>query len=266
MIKSFTVHNYLQCISECSKNSICSIAIIDSFNCKIYKYIEITDSNTIYSLTSSIYLKKEIKDVNSSAQMTSKYLIHYWPFNGNYDDVISNANLFNGINDELVVDRFGRSNSSLYLNYGQLQAPNGVYIYGDFTLTTWVKMYTLEGLRTFFMLRLPIAKQIFFSLSTATELQPYFTYKNGNQMANASLIVGKWQHLAFTNQETLHSIYIDGFLVYSGLTTSIDDQNRASIYFGTDLTYFVRAEFDDIKIYNKSLTQNEIVQSSFENF
>jgi hypothetical protein len=59
--------------------------------------------------------------------------------------------------------------------------------------------------------------------------------------------------LAFANQESTHSIYIDGIIVYSGPETPIIVQNHSSVYFGTNQTYFVRAEFDDIKILKKLL-------------
>ena len=141
LIKSFNVNNHFECMLECSKNFLCSLVIVDSLNCNIVNQIQLTASNMIYSPTSTIYVKNDSNQYN-------QYLIHYWPFNGNYNDVISNANLFNGKNNSLISDRFNRTNSSLYLNYGYLQVPNGYYIYGDFTLTIWVKMYTLEPGRT----------------------------------------------------------------------------------------------------------------------
>ena len=133
---------------SCKTNNFCSVAIIDSSICNIFSIFKVTDSNTIYSPTATIYVKNSNDEINN-------YLTHYWPFNGDYKDVISNAHLYNGMNDSLVTDRFDRPNSSLYLNYGSLQAPGGNYIYGDFTLTTWVKMFTLEPFRRFFILKNP---------------------------------------------------------------------------------------------------------------
>ena len=254
IIKSFPITNNFQCILQCSKYPICSMAIVDISVCKIYIKNEFKHSNIIYSSTSTIYSKDSDDNIN-------QYLIHYWPFNGNYDDVISNANLFNGSNDELVTDRFGRPSSSLYLNYGSLQGPSGHYIYGDFTLTTWVKVYALESCRRFLMLKSQIDGLITFSL-TLNSSQPYFFHKNGNQVANMSLVIGKWQHLAWTNQGSTHSIYVDGMLAYNGPTTPITVKNRTNVYFGTDQAHFVRAEFDDIKIFNRSLSQIEIARSS----
>ena len=143
LTKTFKVNNYLQCILNCSESFLCSLAIIDSSICSIYNQVQITDSNVIYSPAVNIYVKDGYNPIN-------QYLIHYWQFNGNYMNEITKAYLFNGKNDSLVTDRFGRPSSSLYLNYGYVQAPNGIYIYGEFTIATWVKMYGLENARRFF--------------------------------------------------------------------------------------------------------------------
>ena len=255
MIKSFRTAKSLYCISACLNNSKCSIAIFDASICNIFKKVQITDSNTIFSSGSTLYVKNgyQIED----------YLIHYWPFNGNYFDIVSNAHLFNGYNDELVTDRFGRTSSALYLNYGSLQAPTLTYFYGDFTLTTWVKMQTLEPFRRFFYLSQEDATEIYFSFNEYTG--PYYVSKDGDQVANTSLITGEWQHLAFTIREATLSIYIDGVVVYEAPTTPIKPLTSTTALFGFDGNTYTAAVFDDIKIYNISLTESEIIQSSLFN-
>ncbi len=84
------------------------MAIVDYLVCSIFIKVQITDSNTIYSPTATIYVK------NANDQL-NQYLIHYWPFNENYFDIISNLHLYNGINDALVTDRFGRP--SIFIFY-----------------------------------------------------------------------------------------------------------------------------------------------------
>ena len=53
-------------------------------------------------------------------------------------------------------------------------------------------------------------------------------------------------------------------IVYNGATTKINFQKYSNIYIGSYNGYNLRAEFDDIKIFNKSLTLNEIIQSSLD--
>ena len=144
LLKSIKILDNLQCILACKTNILCSIAIVDTISsiCNIYQLIHVNDTNTIYSFNSIIFVK-------NSYNPAYQYLTHYWPFNGDYREVVSNSHLSNGTNYGLVTDRFGRSKSSLYMNYGQLQGPSGYYIYGDFTLMSWVKMYALEQSRRF---------------------------------------------------------------------------------------------------------------------
>ncbi len=244
---------------ECSSNFLCSVATIDSSICTIFNSkIKITESNTIYSSTATIYVKNFYGQIN-------KYLIHYWPFNGNYVDVISNANLFNGSNDVLVADRFGRPSSSLYINYGVLKAPSRFYLYGDFTLTIWVKTDVIKPSTRFFVLVPANGNIVYFCLTSNQGLRPYYFYQD-EQIANTSLSIGKWQHLAFTIQGSTLSIYIDGLIVYNRPTTPIPVRNYSTVYFGSYNGYHVNAFFDDFKIFNKSLSQTEIVESSLNNF
>jgi len=158
LIKTFKFNDKMQCFLECSKHFFCSLAIIDHSICNIYNKIEISDKNTISSLSSTIYVRESFSQIE-------KYLIHYWPFNGNYYDIISNANLFNGLNDQLVADRFGRGNSSLFLNYGYLQAPPAFYIYREFTVTAWVKIFNLNNAQRLLVLGITGYTLVYFNLN-----------------------------------------------------------------------------------------------------
>ena len=128
-------------------------------------------------------------------------------------------------------------------------------------------MYTLEDFRRFFKLNVQGGGSIILSFTHGTNTGPYyFSSSNGDQIANTSLTIGKWQHLAFTVKDSTLSIYIDAALKYNGPTTPVSFSNQLDIYFGTDGSRWTRAELDDIKIYNKSLTQTELVQSLWDKF
>lgn len=261
LIQSFRIIiNDLQCIIKCSTLDLCSLAIIDDSICKIYIKNDLRESNLIYSTTSTIYVKTTYNQIN-------KYLIYYWPLNGNYFELISKANLYNDLKVSFVTDRFNRLNSSIYLNYGRIYVPSGYYIYGDFTLTAWIKMYTLETFRRFFRLELSGGYSIMFSLShnNAVNRGPYFYYYSNDVIANTSLTIGKWQHLAFAMKGSTLSIYIDGTCVSRSLTDTVGAPYVSAAYFGFASSNAPNMAIDDIKIYNISLSQNEIIQSSFSN-
>ena len=172
--------------------------------------------------------------------------------------------IYNPFKASLTTDRFGRNNSSLNLNYGYLRAQDGTYFYGDFTMTTWVKMYALNATRRFFRMVSPSGTLILFCLTFSANTGPFYAFSNGNQAANTSLTIGKWQHLAYTIKGTTLSIYIDGICVYTGFTSQIGPQLFNSVYFGSNVNQ-PYADLDDVKIYNRSLTQSEIIQSSLIN-
>ena len=148
-----------------------------------------------------------------------------------------------------------------------MQAPDDYYIYGDFTLTAWFKMNSFAFYARFLtLIRSSSPSRIVFSL-TYNASKPYYVYNNGGQISNTSISYERWQHLAFSNQGSTHSIYIDGVLVYSGVTTPIKYELNKPVWFGSiDGVNGVYAQFDDIKIFNKSLSQTEIIQSSLEKF
>jgi hypothetical protein len=259
LVRSFKINDNFQCILQCSNNFLCSIAILSFSVCNIYYKMKLNQTNVFDLNGSIIYIKTNDYD------QLNEYLIHYWPFNGNYFDKISNANLFNGKNAFLVTDRFGKSSSSLYLNYGYLQAPSGIYLYTDFTLTTWVKIHNLEYNRKFFRFsRVNDSEGILFSLTYQPDSGPYYSYNGLKYQANKALTIGKWQHLAYTLSGSNLKIYINGVVIYNGITTPIEVENHLDVYIGLHaMSHLPKAEFDDIMIFNKSLTQNQISRLLF---
>ena len=128
-------------------------------------------------------------------------------------------------------------------------------------------MYTLEPGRRFLRMVSSTGNIILFSLTLNQNTGPYLFYNNTNYQAEIALKIGKWQNLAFTSKGTTLSMYIDGIRVQNSIITPFSLNSYTSVYFGLhDLSQLPNAEFDDIKIFNKSLTQTEIIQSSFNNF
>lgn len=87
--------------------------------------------------------------------------------------------------------------------------------------------------------------------------------------SNTSLRIRKWDHFAFTLAGTLGTIYINGKIVGQSAQYPPRSFTRLYSYIGKDNSRsniaMINAELDDIKIFNKSLTQSEIlmVMNSF---
>ncbi len=95
----------------------------------------------ILEIYSSLIIVKFIYITNSFSSSISNdvKLINYWPMS-NLNDLIGEANLYNGYNYLFVSDRFCTPNSAIYLRNGYLQIPDGVYLSGDFTVTVWISL------------------------------------------------------------------------------------------------------------------------------
>lgn len=191
-------------------------------------------------------------------------LTNYWPLNYDMKDLIGSGDLQVGLNGYMSTDRFGNVNSAVYANNGYFYAPPGVYFEGDFTVIAWVKVVSFVGwarLMDFY------PDNVVFVVSTAGSMFPSFQIFKSPKYSlesNRSLNFNDWSHLSATLQNTTLSIYVNGSLVALGFNSSIPaNQIRTNCYFGRSAYYpgdsDADACFDDIKIYNRALTQQEII-------
>ena len=61
-------------------------------------------------------------------------------------DEIGNANLFDGTNQVPCENRYGLPKTAIRLREGFLKVPTGVYFSSDFTVTAWVKIYSIQNM------------------------------------------------------------------------------------------------------------------------
>jgi hypothetical protein len=145
----------------------------------------------------------------------------------------------------------------------------GIYLYNNFTLAAWVKTHTLEYNRKYFILSTSNGSYpIIFGLTYKENSGPYYSYNGlytyGTNQANTALQLQKWQHLTYTLSGSNLKIYINGVSVYDGVTQPIIVENHLQVSLGLHvLSHLPKAEFDDLMIFNKSLTQNEIFRCFF---
>ena len=199
-------------------------------------------------------------------------------------DTISGTSLIYGNNVNFTLDRYNKTKSAIQLNNGYMNVSSGVYFYGgDFTVTAWVRIKThVNWARLIDFGNGEANDNVFVYLSYVDTDKPGFKVFQGNTSldfgvdvaSNISLILGKWQHLAITLSGTMGSIYIDGQLTresYEGQFLRPNNVVRKINYLGKsnfkDLE--TNADFDSVRIYNRSLNENEIrtvmaISDSFE--
>lgn len=215
-----------------------------------------------------------------------KGLQAYYPFNGNANDESSNKNnpVFN--NATITSDRFGNANSAYHFNgvYQYMRIPNNpsINFNNEISLSVWVRptgfyygichasqliskgggnyndgnyalryddaLYTMgrgcDGAKC------DTLHQNF--RGTGTVLKPYggeFIKKN------------KWYNVLYTNDGKTAKLYVDCQLKYSVVFPETFT-NSEDLFFGKSddelFPFWLNGDLDDIRIYNRALTDNEI--------
>jgi hypothetical protein len=267
-LNEFNSISKLKCISYCTNTPEC-VYLVSNQNEKCF----------IFKRNFSLFLKN-IPEGNSIIYQKQfnkkKSLINYWTFNQNLNDQIGNSNMYGGVNAALTFDRFGRANSSLSLVNGYYRVPAGVYFSGtQMTVMGWVKVRNIRvESRLIDFGNGMLNENIVLSLSQTTNGRPYLYFRSGNNefygYTTRPLILNQWQHLACVFSFPYYSIYIDGIEATSpGSKTSLNSFSFANVvrtsnfigrsnWFGVSGAQDADADFDDLKIFNQALSQQEI--------
>jgi hypothetical protein len=205
-------------------------------------------------------------------------LVGYWPFNGNANDESGNGN--NGANNgaALTSDRFGNNNTAFYfdgeISYIDILNNSSLNFTSNNKITISFWMYSTVP-PTANLARVLISKQngsganqIGFNVS----YEPQSTYLLvGNGVSNAYsyvdgnlLGVGVWHNLVLVYDNGITKSYKNGILINEGFAPSIIGASTQSLKFGKPTWTALNASgfkgnIDDIGIWNRALTQEEIV-------
>jgi hypothetical protein len=210
-------------------------------------------------------------------------LIGFWPFNGNANDASGNGN--NGIVNGaiLTTDRNGNANCAYSFDGNSWIEVfyNQVFNFGtnSFTLSCWAKK---QGNNTFqhlitrnyvpdypnainnFALRYQNNSIVLFSSGNTST-------GNGTLESSALSNLTNWNHFVgvFNSENQTMQIYINGNLIATGPTNSIlqNYNSVGNMYFGVEHPttvlpsgpQFLTGQIDDIGIWNRVLTQEEIL-------
>jgi hypothetical protein len=245
------------------------------------KIEEKTNSRVKSSLERSNF-KREFKRVKRQGSTSSnlvilstdQYLTHYWPFeNGTMRDVIGSADMTQGSSTSFVADRFGNVNSALALNGGWTQVPAGVYFDTiEFTISAWVYPSNVGSSSRIIDFGNGLdSNNILLSLSSFNTLQPNFYIFSGptivlSALSTKPITENQWQFFVTTFNGTKARIYLNGILVADSNTQNQTRQFniwRNSCYIGKSnwaQDGYSHSYLDDLRFYNKSLTQEEILE------
>lgn len=210
----------------------------------------------------------------SLAQIPSDSLMCFYPFNNNVEDSVSTHD---GTNNGCTFgsDRFGNANAALYMDglNDNVAFDDMPLVDPDFTISFWMNYDNImSGEYRLISKREICGSGNFIDIAVSTGNTGMECYTGSSSVSNAaaggSTSSGAWFHVAYVLDDQAQATlkYIDGVLVstnsWGGPTGSID--NNASLGLaispcingGSVKRY--QGYVDDIRVYYRSLTANEI--------
>jgi len=266
-----------------------NLKVFDNANLKVYENnhsFTFTDNNLlrlyfqVYSPGSTVDIVKIYK--NSPVEITATIgdgLVAYYPFNGNANDESGNGN--NGIVDgaTLTTDRFGSGNKAYFfdgvsenkITFSQLFAFNQS---GDASISFWVNKNASPNLYGTFMwssTNLTDANRFHFYF-VETNKSINFDYREPSSTvhylnSNANFPENSWQNVVFTRTGNLYNYYLNGLFINSVQDNAPVLPDAIGWIIGNDPRYSrdYSGKIDDIRIYNRSLSQAEVLLLYNEN-
>ena len=196
-------------------------------------------------------------------------LVGWWPFNGNANDESGNGNDGTVNGATLTSDRNSISNRSFIFSGSQsitVQHTNQFNMGSNFTVSIWFTVDNFNGIRTL------INKNTFgngnrdyFNIGILPNSGVVYTqFGDGNLIDNIvnpnPPSLNTWYNATMSVSDSV-KLYINGQLIESHLRTIVPLENSENVSFGyweTQTTTYHYGKLDDIGIWNRALTQQEI--------
>lgn len=235
----------------------------------LYDTIEIVgkecNSETYYD---TIQVYDTITVQNQSSLIPQENLVAHFPFNGNAKDDSGNGYDGTIYGAQPTEDRFGNSNSAFYFD-GQndrIDLGNDLIISGkNISYSCWFRsaekgIVISAGNRNSYILMKSYADSIHsgFYLSDETD-------GHGSDTRKIYVDPDQWHHAVVTYDGVNHNFYLDGILVDTRLAEGDVFSNQTVYqnfgvyqYFGSNYQGWFKGEMDEIRFYNKVLSDQEV--------
>jgi hypothetical protein len=224
------------------------------------------------ALITTVILIHSCKKENNPV-LPTQGLVAYYPFNGNANDESSNNNDGTVYSATLTTDRKGNSNKAYYFNGNSrievLDNPIISLSPEQFTITTWVKLNAFSSDGGYYLMGQSegpgdTRKWIFFVANNG--LSFVMTNSGGGWITLGSIAFNleEWYFLAIIRNGNSLSAYVNGNSIGTASVGIATPDINTLFYIGTAESGHPNRVFkgtsDDIRIYNRALSETEIQQ------
>jgi hypothetical protein len=199
-------------------------------------------------------------------------LVGWWPFNGNANDESGNGN--NGIANgtSLITDRFGNSDEAFAFNgtsnFLEIPFSQQLSVFsGNFSIMLWVKNELPINHAGAHILWRPAYASFVIGIGAGSNKIDFAQGGVLSFYATNSVFVNDWQQIVLTKNFNNISVYTNGYLdgVYLDNISFVDYGNlifgkAPNSGGGFNGSYYFKGSLDDIAIYNRALSQQEITE------
>ena len=200
-------------------------------------------------------------------------LVAYYPFNGNANDESGNGNDGEAIiGATLAEDRFGIENKAYYFDgksYIETSSGSNLPTDGNFTISLWFNFDSpySNGQGSLLSNQMTDQFQIAFDTWTAENPKLQFYTGGGAPVVNATELQwedGKWYNIILVRHGDLFKLYRGGIEVYSSTSGKFNGANpedrkiTIGVASRNNLNHPWKGKIDDIRIYDRALSQDEV--------
>ncbi len=195
--------------------------------------------------------------------MAQTGLVAYYPFNGNANDESGNGKHgtpSGGVT--FTTDRFGNPNSAVSFNGTNALITTPELIFGPNTgvsVSLWVKANQQPGSpgTTYYFI---MSESAAFGVWQQGNGIGLAISRPGTNSAWGTITFETWNHFVGTYDGTTIRAYINGALIKETEWTGPMNDPNNPVTFGEFINYWWSGSLDDVRIYNRALTNGEILQ------
>ena len=267
-------------VSGCTNATACNYnasATLDDGTCTFPAQTFLNCDGTCINDTDADGICNELETPTLPAYLPTNGLVGWWPFNGNANDESGNGNNGTVNGATLTADRNGNSNRAYsfdglddFIRVGHDNLLNtGI---GDFSISlqlqkTGSSFVYLLGKRFY---GLGNGYSLYLETDNTIHSELISNESNIDCSSSSSLQENQWEHVVVVfNRNSNSTLYINGTLQNSCpiLSQNGDLSNLNDLFFGyfgmsgndcINGCHFLNGKLDDIAIYNRALTQEEI--------